>query len=301
MDSNIKIINKIIKASKGQRDAMYFAARHMNLVNDSLTIPIVVTSAVLGSTLLSMQSTKAFWLNWLCSGIAFLNALMMTIQKIVRPGEYGETYQSYGKKWELFALDVLSTKRWRTIDDNNDKSQLYTVLIEKYNTMVDQSPLLPRWALSKFKECNEDLSSDDESDEINEIHLPAITSIYERDSPQSHKLTSEQHNITIEEEEEPIKHSQRTSKVVVPFKIFNKFKEHSKDKDHNMNTSCMACVSNIYSITHNNTIYDHSSKDKEYDILRDEVNSIKLNTVDPRDIEHEPNEDVVMNDKLSKI
>jgi len=176
MDMCSKLMSRIIKASKGQRDAMYFASRRMNLVNDLLAIPTVLTSAVLGSTLLSQQANHVVWIKYFCASIAFLNALLMTIQKICRPGEYGEMYQAYGRKWELFALNILSMRKWKTGDaesaDTKDiqDASLSAQLVEKYNNMIDQSPLLPRWALSRFKECNENLSSDDEED-MHEIEL----------------------------------------------------------------------------------------------------------------------------------
>ena len=160
-----KLLGKIIKASKGQRDAMYFAARRMNLIKDFLVVPILATSALMGSALLTSHVSDVPWMKWACASIAFTNALMLTIQKITRPGELGELYQTYGRKWELFALNVLSMRKWQLKDrDDKDDHMIHDAgnLITRYNTMIEQSPLLPRWALSKFKASNEDLSSDDE-------------------------------------------------------------------------------------------------------------------------------------------
>lgn len=176
MDSNMsaKLFSKIVKASKGQRDAMYFAARRMNMINDLLVIPTVITSAILGSTLIGSNIASNSWAKYFCASIAFLNVMLVTIQRVSRPGEYGEMYQSYGRKWELFALNLLSVRKWKTGEADSEKTpvQQSSSLVEKYNNMIEQSPLLPRWALSKFKECNEGLSSDDEDGDMLKVSIP---------------------------------------------------------------------------------------------------------------------------------
>lgn len=161
-----RLLGKIIKASKGQRDAMYFAARRMNMVKDFLVVPTLITSAIMGSALMTSRVSDIPWMKWACASIAFVNALLLTVHKITRPGELGELYQIYGRKWELFALNVLSMRKWQTQlkDDDKDINHDTSQLITRYNNMIEQSPLLPRWALSRFKASNEELSSDDEDD-----------------------------------------------------------------------------------------------------------------------------------------
>lgn len=187
MDTNMsgKLFSKIVKASKGQRDAMYFAARRMNLINDLLVIPTVITSAILGSTLIGSNIASNSWAKYFCASIAFVNVMLVTIQRVSRPGEYGEMYQSYGRKWELFALNMLSARKWKTGEESNSERPAGppASLVEKYNNMIEQSPLLPRWALSKFKECNEGLSSDDEDGDILKVSIPHMSITLQESEP----------------------------------------------------------------------------------------------------------------------
>lgn len=159
-----RIVSRIVRAARGQRDAMFFAARRMNLANDLIDIPVLLTAALLGSALLTTRTDSALWLQYVCAGIAFTNVLLLTVQKVVRPGEQGATFQAYGRKWELFAVGIIAGRRWRTVRDEEEQ-RAAAVLVDKYNSMVEQSPMLPEWALARFEECNDALSSasDDES------------------------------------------------------------------------------------------------------------------------------------------
>jgi hypothetical protein len=186
---NYKLRNKIIKAARGQRDAMFHVARRMNILNDALVIPNLVTSTLLGSILLSsqVQSVKI-----LCSCIAFLNVFLITLQKVLKPGEKGELFQTYGRKWDLFALGLSVTHRWKnalsTLPNNNNNidngdnssCNIHSAsMIEKYNNMIDQSPLLPRWAIDQCKDSNDALSSD-EDEELDLLTIKDETHLTER-------------------------------------------------------------------------------------------------------------------------
>ena len=56
-------------------------------------------------------------------------------------------------------------RKWQLKERESEIIHETGQLISKYNTMIEQSPLLPRWALSKFKASTEDLSSDEDNDE----------------------------------------------------------------------------------------------------------------------------------------
>lgn len=224
---NSKLMSKIIKASKGQRDAMFFASRRMNLISDLLGIPTAITSAILGSTLLSSKNSDHTWIKYFCASIAFVNIMLLTIQKVARPGEFGEMYQSYGRKWELFALNILSMRKWKTSDvyeDDDQPTSLSTSLIEKYNNMIEQSPLLPRWALNRFKESNDDLSSDEEDDAVirhRHITIPDMTSLRNQLQRELSKKQIQGNKTKTSECEEPL---QLSSTITI--------------KSHEIRTSC---------------------------------------------------------------
>lgn len=166
-----RLLNRIIRAARGQRDAMYLSARKMNLANDLLTVPTVVFSALLGSSVLTSRAPQ--WLMYTCSILAFLNVVLLTVQKVTRPGEYGQTYQTYGRKWEIFVMNAMAQQKWGAHSSAHvsewgavQMEAMTEEMIERYNEMIDQSPLLPRWALTYYKESNEDLSSDDDDDAV---------------------------------------------------------------------------------------------------------------------------------------
>ena len=173
MDYQLRLVTKIVKAAKGQRNALFFVSRKMNLINDLLAIPSIVTTAIMGSTLLSSHAQDQTWVRYMCACIAFVNVLIITLQRVSRPGELGETYQTYGRKWEMFATNTLSAVKW-SVPSTDSGAVPTQALIEKYNIMVEQTPLLPQWALAKFKQCNDGLSSDEDEEPVPHVmvHVP---------------------------------------------------------------------------------------------------------------------------------
>lgn len=224
-----KIIQRVIRASVGQRDAMFAVAKKMNFISDMLTIPTAVFSALAGSSILSSNKIP-IWLSYLCAVLAFINMILLTIQKTARPGDNGQLFQTYGRKWDLFAINI-KTLKWTSTDpftpfsipafpgaqsqqhiqsalfnhppgltfmqspgalpatgstvfprnastqwyfqspvnpvpQNNNTQQQVDVdsLLERYNELVEQSPLLPKWALERYQQTNNDISSDEDSD-----------------------------------------------------------------------------------------------------------------------------------------
>lgn len=213
------LLQKLGTASKGQRDAMYYAAKRMKMISDMLSIPIVITSAFMGSALLSEQ-VNILWAKYVCASIAFLNTLLLTIQKVTRPGERGEMYQSYGRKWDIFSKKVLTIEKWgcedpdqimilmNQLDDNGGEVRkedgliiarqsekginVITGLVQRYNAMIDQSPLLPDWAtMTKFQEVNDDLSSTSSSDTEEEQEILCGEALYLEVNPDPRPSTEE--------------------------------------------------------------------------------------------------------------
>jgi hypothetical protein len=169
-----KLVRNIIKASKGQRDSMYVAARRMNLVNAWLAFPTVIASALLGTTVLTQNPDRNGWSRYTIAVLAFLNVALLLVQKVYRPGEAGEAFQAYGRKWEVFALGLLaarklqanpkrfdSFRREETEGGEDDMDSAQSALLDKYNAMIEQSPLLPSYA---FTPVHDELSSSDEEE-----------------------------------------------------------------------------------------------------------------------------------------
>lgn len=281
-----RLLGKIIKASKGQRDALYFAARRMNMIKDILVVPTLITSAILGSALMTSHVGDYPWMKWTCASIAFLNALMLTIHKISRPGELGEIYQTYGRKWELFAMNVLSMRKWQTqlkdtdTDINHDASQLIT----RYNSMIEQSPLLPRWALSKFKASNEDLSSDEDdtdmyyisegTDDLDAIALPLPPS-FNVQRPQSNNNLTIGYNNKVK----GIHHVIKPTKAVKTVNVNDAHQVHNHRNDTVISPGTRLSQTQGLRITCDNVIGDDVVNDPD-DISIDITSSIKGNATE---------------------
>jgi hypothetical protein len=79
------------------------------------------------------------------ASLAFLNAILLGLQKSLRPSENAEVFQLAARKWGAYLRKVVAYKQ--TTQQYSSKKVKF--FVSQYNLMTENAPMLPRWLLKR--------------------------------------------------------------------------------------------------------------------------------------------------------
>jgi hypothetical protein len=115
---------------------------------------------------LSMSKEIKGRLQYFLASLAFVNAVLMGIQKTIRPAEKAELFQVAGRRWGAFLRKLVAYKhtiRYRAVIDRHHQSchgrqpvvpnlnAKVNHLVASFSVLVENTPMLPHWLLKKTR------------------------------------------------------------------------------------------------------------------------------------------------------
>lgn len=93
--------------------------------------------------------TITTWKSYVLAGIAFLNAILIGIQKTIRPAEKSETFQMNSRRWGCLLRQMVVYKELT-------RRKAYSVMqmrnfLSQYQMLVENCPNLPGWLIVDTK------------------------------------------------------------------------------------------------------------------------------------------------------
>lgn len=181
---NKKILSEIMAESTNMELRMLEASKYYYLISNLIFFPSVIVSTFIGAFILTLNCTALVCSNKqlmdtvssnensllsgsiICTGnldkrhstafqymlasLAFLNALLVGTQKAIRPSEKGEMFQVMARRWGAFLRQMVAFKQTSQSSSPYSTKKLKAFL-SNFNTLVENSPLLPQWLLTKTR------------------------------------------------------------------------------------------------------------------------------------------------------
>jgi hypothetical protein len=184
-----ELIDELIVESEAMEAKMCQAARHFAWVSNSLFVPtlflnlfictfvlsmscsVSVSTAIsgcgsdgneCGQTVQNGQSDQSgqngqdrvigtFWYQYLLASMAFANAILAGLQKMLRPSETSESFQSVARRWGSLLRQVVSHRNTNCSATTADpwRARRLRTFVVTYSTLIEHSPFLPQWLLHK--------------------------------------------------------------------------------------------------------------------------------------------------------